>query len=649
MAEIAIPGVSDKYGTTKLIEDLMKLERVPLERAKTEKETYEKEKVVWSEVSQRLSKLQDSSRTLYSFDNPFNERIADSNNEAVTATATREASLGDIKIQVIQTAGTDRFLSKNLDKNYQVPKGQYTFLVGDKSVEFNWKGGSIKEFTEAVNRRGNGLVKASIIGVSSTEQAFLIESLKTGKENSLSFENDALNFALEVGIIRKIPNQSGSLQDITVKETEVKTLPFPSTVMQNENKELSFTVTVETRPDESLESQIPPSGPVLPDPGGISFQGISVYNEQGDIPLDPWTAPPVPPKVDNMNVLYLKKADGTKVPLDAIRDGMTDFQYTVKLKDIGDVTGLLIENTNTHRTLSLKNISITGEGENNGYQALNPVDTAKDSIIKYEGITMTRSTNEIDDVVPGVTLNLHDKTDGNATIKIQPDTELAKDAIITFVANYNRVMADLNILTQTNPAIIEELEYFTDDEIEKANERLGMLQGDFTLNNIKTTLQTTMANPYKADEETHYQLLDQIGISTSASGPGSTLNKSKLRGYLEINEKKLDEALENNITEVQKLFGFDSDGDLAIDNGVAYVVYSKIRPYVQTAGILTMKTDSLNSKIDRTDSTIKRLDQQLEKKEQELRTKYGNMEGQLRSLESQSNSLDQRFNSGSNN
>ena len=107
--------------------------------------------------------------------------------------------------------------------------------------------------------------------------------------------------------------------------------------------------------------------------------------------------------------------------------------------------------------------------------------------------------------------------------------------------------------------------------------------------------------------------------------------------------------MENNITEVQKLFGFDSDGDLAIDNGVAYVVYSKIRPYVQTAGILTMKTDSLNSKIDRTDSTIKRLDQQLEKKEQELRTKYGNMEGQLRSLESQSNSLDQRFNSGSNN
>ena len=145
-------------------------------------------------------------------------------------------------------------------------------------MEFNWKGGSIKEFTEAVNRRGNGLVKASIIGVSSTEQAFLIESLKTGKENSLSFENDALNFALEAGIIRKIQSQSGSLQDITVKETEVKTLPFPSTVMQNENKELSFTVTVETRPDESLESQIPPSGPVLPDPGGISFQGISVYN-----------------------------------------------------------------------------------------------------------------------------------------------------------------------------------------------------------------------------------------------------------------------------------------------------------------------------------------------------------------------------------
>ena len=72
-----------------------------------------------------------------------------------------------------------------------------------------------------------------------------------------------------------------------------------------------------------------------------------------------------------------------------------------------------------------------------------------DAIIKYEGITIKRPTNEIDDVIPEITLNIHDKTEKTATIAIKPDIESAKDALITFVGNYNQAISELNILSQS--------------------------------------------------------------------------------------------------------------------------------------------------------------------------------------------------------
>ena len=68
--------------------------------------------------------------------------------------------------------------------------------------------------------------------------------------------------------------------------------------------------------------------------------------------------------------------------------------------------------------------------------------------MKYEGITVTRDKNEIDDLVPGVTINLLEPTDKTETLTVKPDTAGAKESIITFVANYNRVIAEINILTQ---------------------------------------------------------------------------------------------------------------------------------------------------------------------------------------------------------
>ena len=112
-----------------------------------------------------------------------------------------------------------------------------------------------------------------------------------------------------------------------------------------------------------------------------------------------------------------------------------------------------------------------------------------------------------------------------------------------------------------------------------------------------------------------------------------------MRGYLEVDEKKLDAALAENIDQIKNLFGYDSDGDLIVDNGIGYRLDKQLTSWVQSGGIISAKTNSLESQIKSSNQKITRLQTQLDRKEAELKRKYAQMEGSLGSLESQQNSL----------
>ena len=73
-----IPGVSDKYKTNDLVESLMEVERIPLKREESNLETYKKQQDAWRGVNQKMSSLRDSVKSLYSFENPFSNRLSSS-------------------------------------------------------------------------------------------------------------------------------------------------------------------------------------------------------------------------------------------------------------------------------------------------------------------------------------------------------------------------------------------------------------------------------------------------------------------------------------------------------------------------------------------------------------------------------------------
>jgi flagellar hook-associated protein 2 len=114
-----------------------------------------------------------------------------------------------------------------------------------------------------------------------------------------------------------------------------------------------------------------------------------------------------------------------------------------------------------------------------------------------------------------------------------------------------------------------------------------------------------------------------------------------LRGYLEIDEKALDKALQDRLPAVKDLFGNDTDADLIVDSGFAYAVDALTKPFVEIGGLVQLKTGTIDTKIAQEKRRIETIDRQLQSKEDELKRKYGAMEGALNRMERTSGSIDQ--------
>jgi flagellar hook-associated protein 2 len=490
MSDAYIPGIQSRLGSDKLIEDLMRLERVPRDRAESNIERYETQKGYWQSISTRISALRESARQLFSFNNPFNEFVARSSDDSVlVATASRTADEQIRSFTVKQVAASDRFLSNPLQEDFHVEGGTYTFSIGSEDISLDFRGGTLTEFTDALNRRSRDKLQASLVAVKPGTKSLFIESKVTGEENRLSFANAAVNLGVSTGMLA-----------------------------------------------------------------------------------------------------------------------------------VGD----------------------------DGQRALNPISTAQDSIITMEGIQIQRSSNEISDLVPGVTIKAMDVSDKAVRINIQPDRESIKDAIISFVGNYNRVLAEINLLTLNDIKVIEELSYLSVEEAAEYRKNLAPLAGDTTLMQMRNSLTRIMGSPYETSQGLDMVLLVQIGIGTDVrrSGGGST---SQLRGYLEIDEKALDAAIATNLNGIRQLFAYDTDGDLVADTGIAYSIDLLTRPYVETGGLLAQKTNNMDSRISQEQQRIATIDRQLAAKEADLKKQYAQMESAYSRMEQMTTSFDRFSQQNSNN
>ena len=668
MSDLTIPGVTSKYNTQKVIDALMEVEKAPLKRMQTEVAADQQKKTAWQDISRRMSGLRDSARSLYSFQNPFMDRIAASSDAKVfTATAAREALEETKGVLVRRIATPDRFLSRPLPRDFTVDAGDYVFRVGDKEARFAYRGGSLSDFVSTLNSRAGSLMSAQLVNDTKSSQVLLIEGKATGAANRLTFLEKAADLAVKAGMLersltasRRLPLDQKSVaawekplaaDAYTLKDgslslgpgAELK-IPVRPSLPLNANMVLEMSVRTQRMPEAGVAEVKPPPGPAIPETGSVEFKGIRIQSDPSLTPLPDWQPPKPPEKVNDMQVLFIE-GDGKLVALPEIGDS-ADFQkIQVALGDLaGSLESVDLRNRNTHRRIDVKDISVFDRTQRGDYVPTKALAEAGDAVLEMDGIEVRRASNAIDDLIPGVTLTLRGASAAPVELAIKRDVENISKQIIGLVGAYDRIITDVDVLTRKDPSVIEAAGYLTDEEKKKTSDSLGLLFGDLSLQQLKSSLQNIMMNPYPTSKGKDLALAAQIGIATDVRAPGSaTIDKTKLRGYLEVDEAKLTSAIERFPEAVKELFGNDTDGDLVVNAGLAYSLEALLRPYVSTGGIFPAKVTNLDRAITDKNKQIASYNKHLVDYQGQLKKKYGEMEGALGTLEKSSQAI-QNFN-----
>jgi flagellar hook-associated protein 2 len=242
---------------------------------------------------------------------------------------------------------------------------------------------------------------------------------------------------------------------------------------------------------------------------------------------------------------------------------------------------------------------------------------AQDSEFKIDNLTIYRSTNEISDVIEGITLNL--KGTGTSLLEVKTNVDSIYQKIDDFVKQYNSTIELINARLSEEP--VKEPE----SELE---ERQGLLRGDINLITIKSSLRNMIYDVVSGlDVYTH---LSHVGIETTSDDFGKS-------GKLVINEAELKEAIESNPEAVAKLFSADEGED---KTGIAVKIEQQLNFLTRYGdGIITNKIKSLDTIIADYDKQIENFEYRLEQIEKNLWTKFTAMEKALNTLYNQSNWL----------
>jgi flagellar hook-associated protein 2 len=658
MSDIYIPGIKSRFDTDKIVEQLMQAERIPKERSEKNTEALRNQKTYWQDMGRRMSSLRDSARALYSFQNPFNDRRVISSDESIlTATSTRGNTEQERNFVIKQTAQADRFLSSPINSSFKIDAGTYTFSVGKNEISFDFKGGTVQEWIDVLNRRGNNKIRASLVTVQPGTKSILIESLLTGGENRLGFANSTADLVVQTGIVlqdeslREIDlsqaatgnaNQASFFNEVLTVEAGGSAYLSFDPVIRSDDRVLRFETAI-TEQSSDPNDTAPSLGPVIPSAGSVSYRDIIINNDPSSLPW--WTLPVQKSVNANMQALSVVFDDGTSTKLPDIIPSNEFMMQEYRLSDIAGnktIVSLDIVNGNTNTAMLIRNMQITDPNSNDGLKPQNPVSIARDAAFTMDGIEITRPTNTVDDLVPGLTITIKSASNMPVWLGVEPDREQIKNAIISVVGNYNQLMAELNVLTRTDDRVITELSYLTADEQSDMRKRLGIFSADSTLSKLRSSLQRILSAPYSTSAGRDLTLLAQIGIGVDVQGSGGAgYDPSRLRGYLEIDEKKLDAALQARLPAVAQLFGSDTDGDLIVDSGIAHSIETLTKPFVETGGIIALKTSTIDSQISQDEQRIKALDRQLAAKEASLKSQYGQMESAYARMESMGTSIEQ--------
>ena len=297
--------------------------------------------------------------------------------------------------------------------------------------------------------------------------------------------------------------------------------------------------------------------------------------------------------------------------LEGIRDainentGNTGISASIITADAGSFLVLSSDESGVANALS---ITVTGDGDGNdtdaaglsslvfqsaGVQNLTEINAAQDATLTVDGLAVTRSSNDISDVIEGVTLSLNDI--GAVSLSVSEDRSVGQSAIEAVVKAYNDLITTFDTQRETT------------------------LVGESLLLSAETRVRQAFSNRLQVPGS-NYSYLFELGLSFDRDG------------ILSLDTEKFTQVIEDDFNGVVQIF---TDPD----NGFAQNLDTILNSYLETEGIIEARTDGLTESKNQIDDDIERIEDRIVLTEARIRRQFISLDTLLNQLNATSGFL----------
>jgi flagellar hook-associated protein 2 len=239
--------------------------------------------------------------------------------------------------------------------------------------------------------------------------------------------------------------------------------------------------------------------------------------------------------------------------------------------------------------------------------------------VTINGNTVTRSTNTITDLIPGLTINLVGT--GNSTITVAQDSSALSSKISAFVSAFNNLDKSLKDISSYDTTA----------------KKGATLYGDAAIVSLRREIRSIITSTLGVNAATSYNRLNQVGVSFKSDGT------------LSLDSTALNTAISANFNKVAKLFsGTGVSTDSSTLQGFAYQLNTVLTTATGIDGSITNRKSSLQSDVRQLQARAEQEQLRLADLQQMYQRQYTALDKTVASLNSMASYLTNQFDAMSN-
>ncbi|GAB1768057.1 flagellar hook-associated protein 2 [Priestia megaterium] len=599
---VRVSGLASGMDIDQIVSDLMKAERMPIDKMKKQKQTLEWQRDDYRSMNLLLSDFNNLAFNMTLQSSYSSKTVSSADETKVKAAATSSAGNASYTLSNVTMATAAQTISTSIDSSMDPMKSLWSQRGSmDSSV---WTEKTVEQAAITLSA-DTSTVKLAKGAVSAVNQ-------NTGTLNSISVTTDGTSKAYTVRIgtaAGTINSNEVFINEDTGEMTFGTTLTSGSTIeaFSYQQNVLNFSMTTYDSTGKAT--------------GNIQEGGSTPFEFDGSTSLN----------------TLLTQISNSKVGISAFFDEGTN-KVVMTRKDTGNLSSV--------DSPDGSNMVFSGAFLTTGFLQLAGNAKGTDAKFTLNGLETTRKSNTF--TTGGVTYTLQNNFTGDVRVNVSNDTQKVFDTIKDFVTKYNELIEKINgKITEERdrnyqPLTDQEREKLTDKQAEQWDDKAksGLLKGDTILSSGLNQMRSNWYASVSGVSGAFSQLTD-IGISTSANYS----DRGKL--VIEGDGTKLKEAIEKDPQSVMDLFM--KSGSTTSEKGIVRRLRDTITQTVskveQRAGRSTWTSEQflLGRNLKSVNSQITSFESRLTQVEDRYYRQFTAMEKAIQNANAQSAQLSQYF------